>query len=526
MPSAPAPPPAVPAGSAGFGRDCRRGSDCSDFSEDHRSKFQHPEGMAVACQYGQKCFRRNLEHLKQYVHPGDRNYRLGMVQFPMRKGVRLTAEFPTLRDLFNYCDPDESGNISKEEFQDAWEHLCGLPKEVFSIEAGNTLAEKAGSCNAAWNAAAGEDKSHLTFAQFAKWASDAKINLPVGIDLGDGADRLCRFQYAGGRRCPCANFEAGEHPTMCACGHKSSAHMSDVALMSLEEQEVLNRLKRRQMGRARTSECILVAPERKPGFSMVTNKDVLASLQRLLSESHKATDNWTRDRGCKLHGRNACSSGCIFANRAPVPTGYQLVRAERNRNPSLWQTYATTRAAIKQEIGLSAIPLEPYDPSSKMDVQNEEPLDSSINEWRLLHGTSLPACKGICGSNFRLKMAGSGATWKDAGETAGKPLYGYGVYLAECSTKADEYAETITGGLPIDEGCQAMLVCRVVGGLCRYVDTNEFDAESLRKDVLDGPYHSVFGDRVKKLGKPFREIVVHDNNQVFPEFILYYKRQF
>eukprot|EP00439_Symbiodinium_sp_Y106_P011072 s2229_g1.t1 len=134
------------------------------------------------------------------------------------------------------------------------------------------------------------------------------------------------------------------------------------------------------------------------------------------------------------------------------------------------------------------------------------------------------ASAGICASNFRLKMAGSGATWKEPGMGTGRPLYGYGVYCADSSTKADEYAEDIRGGLPSDEGCHAMLVCRVVGGLCRIVDP-------LRQDVLDGPYHSVLGDRVVKLKmlaaqevKPFREIVVHDNNQIFPEFILYYKR--
>jgi len=44
--------------------------------------------------------------------------------------------------------------------------------------------------------------------------------------------------------------------------------------------------------------------------------------------------------------------------------------------------------------------------------------------------------------------------------------------------------------------------------------------------VLDGPYHSVFGDRVTKLGKPYREIVVYERSQVFPEFILFYRRKF
>lgn len=509
--------PLPPTPSVGSSSACRHGVECTDFSEEHRRRFTHPEGILLACQYGANCYRKNLEHLKQFVHPGDRHYRMGLVHFPTRKGVRVKPAFPTLRDLFNYCDPDESGNISMEEFQDAWDHLCTLPHEIFGAEEGNTLG---GSAAEAWISAAGDERSHLTFAQFARWASDAKIKLPVGVDPADAkADRPCRFEY--GKRCPCANFKAQSH-TMCECGHKSSSHLSDVALMSLEEQEVLTKLKRRALGRSSTK---LFAPERKPGFSMVTNKEVLAVLQNLLTETHKATDNWTRDRGCALHGRHKCDTACIFKHRASVPTGFQLVRAERNRNAPLWHVYATTRSAIKQETQSGTGPsLQRFAPVSTFEVPLEEPLDPDVNEWRLLHGSGLEACKGICGSNFRLKLAGTGATWKTAGMESGQPLYGYGVYLAERSTKADEYAEAIHGGLPSDEGCYAMLVCRVVGGLCRVVDTNEFNADDLRKDILDGPYHSVLGDRVVKLGKPYREVVVHDNNQVFPEFILYYKR--
>jgi len=496
---------------------CRYGVECTDFGEEHRKRFTHPEGILMACQYGAGCYRKNLEHLKQFVHPGDRHYRMGMVHFPTRKGVRVKPQFPTLRDLFNYCDPDESGNISMEEFQDAWHHLCHLPPDIFGTE-GNTLE---GSPVEAWKSAAGDERSHLTFAQFARWASDVKIKLPVGVDPADAqALRPCRFEY--GKRCPCANFKAGASNHMCECGHKSCAHLSDVALMSLEEQEVLTKLKRRALGRASTK---LFAPERKPGFSMVTNKEVLAALQKILSDTHKATDNWTRDRGCALHGRHHCDTACIFKHRASVPTGFELTRAERNRNAPLWHVYATTRSAIKQETQSGTGPsLQRFSPLSAFEVPLEEPLDPEVNEWRLLHGSGWEACKGICGSNFRLKLAGTGATWKTPGMESGQPLYGYGVYLAERSTKADEYAEEIHGGLKSDEGCHTMLVCRVVGGLCRVVDTNEFDADDLRRDILDGPHHSVLGDRVVKLGKPYREVVVHDNNQIFPEFILYYKR--
>merc|ERR1711920_904741 len=185
----------------------------------------------------------------------------------------------------------------------------------------------------------------------------------------------------------------------------------------------------------------------------------------------------------------------------------------------------TTRAAIKQECSESSTSLDLFHPLSILHLDGVEPLDESINEYRLIHGTSsLTAVKSICASNFRMKMAGTGATWKDSGKAAGTPLYGFGVYLAENITKADEYTEPIAEGLPTDVGCCAALVCRVVGGLCRLVDTNEFDPNELRTDIFDGPYHSVFGDRVAKLGKPYREIVVYNEAQIFPEYILYYKR--
>lgn len=499
---------------------CRSGVECLDFTEVHRKKFSHPEGVTLACQYGSKCYRKNLQHLKQFVHPGDRNYRLGMVHFPERKGVRVRPEFNTLRELFNYCDPDESGNISYEEFEGAWGFLQELPPEAGVLE---PLG-----CPQAWESATGEDKTHLTFVQFARFATEANIRLPVGIDLSEGADRPCRFQYAGGGRCPCANFEpGGAQPNMCKnCDHKCSLHLSDTAQMSFEEQEVLNRLRRRaalaSTGGSSLKIDKLAAPARRPGFTMVTDKEVLADLQQLLTETFKSTDNWTRDRGCRLHGRNACEVGCVMRNRAPVPTGFELLRAEKNRNAPLWQTFATTRAAVRQECCTPVF--EPFLPKSCLEVKGEEPLDPAINEWRLLHGSGLGALKSICGSNFRLKMAGTGATWKDSGAKAGNPLYGYGVYCAESSTKADEYSSIIEEGLPADIGCHTMLVCRVVGGLCRLVDTNEFDTEELRRDVFDGPFHSVLGDRVSKMGKPYREFVVYDCNQVFPEFLLYYKR--
>lgn len=447
---------------------------------------------------------------------------MGMVFFGKLKGVQQKPEFTTLRDLFNYCDPDESGNISMDEFRCSWDLLLALGPDV----CGSEDVFSGLSFDDAWSEAAGES-THLTFAMFARWCSSKKIALPLGVDISDEAKRVCRFQYAGGRRCTCAEFTPQEEtPNMCRCNHKSSVHMSDMALSSPEQQEYFKRFNRPTLVRKGTFH----DRAERPGFDMVTNKETLEDLRQILNVSHKEHDNWTRDRGCALHGRYSCDFTCTWGHKAPVPISYELVRAERNRNAHMSQTFAVSRAAIREECKVAAQKdpemFQLVEPESSREVRDTEPLDASSNEWRLLHGSSLENLKSICRANFRLKMAGTGATWKPDGGAVGSPLYGFGVYLAENSTKADEYSEPIQDSLPIDEGCHCMLVCRVVGGLCRVVDTNEFNTNELRENVFDGPYHSVFGNRRAKLGKPYNEMVVYDSAQVFPEFLLYYRRVF
>lgn len=507
---------------------CKWGAGCTNFEDDHRERYKHPEGITLACAYGSGCFRKNLDHLKHFVHPGDRNYRVGMVHFGTRQDrrtgrkVQLQPEFNTLRDIFNYFDPDESGNLSLEEFAQVYQLVCESPPGVFGgsnaeIEWAPEVEGDA-DIEELWTEAVGE-ATHMTFAVFVRWAEMKRLQLPVGVDVGDSAKRSCRFKY-GEKRCPCAGFvESDHHANLCVCGHKKSVHISDAAMMSVHEQETLHRLSACRRG---TMKLTRQALGRTPGFDMVTDRETLDALQNLMDATYKETDNWTRDRGCALHGRYGCDTACTWAHKAPVPLAFEVKRAERNRNAPLWATYATTRAAIREECQHEDF--EELRPMSSLEIPGTEELDPSINEWRLLHGAKLDAVKGICSNNFRLKLAGTGATWKEPGKGSGKPLYGYGVYLAESSTKSDEYAEVIQEGLPADLGCCAMLVCRVVGGLCRVVDTNEFDTEELRRDIFDGPFHTVFGDRVRKLGKPYREIVVYDNSQVFPEFIIYYER--
>lgn len=261
---------------------------------------------------------------------------------------------------------------------------------------------------------------------------------------------------------------------------------------------------------------------------------VVQQFQDFIDATHKEPpNNWTRDRGCLKHGVGDpnCSLSCACANKVSVPVGYKVVQVEMNLNPVLWAEYIKARALIVKEckannpsqpLRYADVPLETSAFSELGKECGAEPLSSGCNEWRLLHGTTRRACEGICESNFSVALAGSGATWKHAGEGKGMPLYGNGIYLAERITKADEYAKP--EGPNKDHFCA--LVCRVVGGRSRVVtkNLNPGDVGSLQQDVASGACHSVVADRVTVLNKPFKEVVLYNTEQVLPEFIITYRR--
>merc|ERR1711957_603644 len=121
-------------------------------------------------------------------------------------------------------------------------------------------------------------------------------------------------------------------------------------------------------------------------------------------------------------------------------------------------------------------PYETVEIREKPPVNTELIGASTCNEWHLFHGTNIGASRGISNTNFRLSLSGSGATWKEPGADKGSPLYGYGIYMAECVTKSDEYADVIPEEEE-DGGLHPMLVCRVLGGRRNVVLTNEIQKE-------------------------------------------------
>jgi hypothetical protein len=98
-------------------------------------------------------------------------------------------------------------------------------------------------------------------------------------------------------------------------------------------------------------------------------------------------------------------------------------------------------------------------------------------------------------------------------------MFGYGIYLAECVSKSDEYARDDNGGTY--PGLMALLLCRaLVGkGLVKQ------DAGDFIQEAKDQRCDCVVGDREAKVGT-YKEFIFFDERQVLPEYAVIYKRQY
>eukprot|EP00928_Gymnodinium_smaydae_P003838 TRINITY_DN11355_c0_g2_i1.p1 TRINITY_DN11355_c0_g2~~TRINITY_DN11355_c0_g2_i1.p1 ORF type:complete len:528 (-),score=126.58 TRINITY_DN11355_c0_g2_i1:147-1673(-) len=231
----------------------------------------------------------------------------------------------------------------------------------------------------------------------------------------------------------------------------------------------------------------------------VNDPNVRAKFQQLLDLTHRKV--YTRDR-----------------QGLPVPERLELVGVSAVTNDDLWADYMARRETVRQE--LLAEPLsvdelhevetgfgEAQPLAEEIAADFSEPLLREANEVFLFHGTSADKAAKITTGDFKINLAGSNAG----------TLYGRGVYFAENASKSDEYT------WPAADGNRTMLVCRVLLGRAHYVDTKETDARACEEACLRGRCHSVVGDR-KKCRGTFREFIIFDEEQAYPNYILTYRQ--
>lgn len=201
-----------------------------------------------------------------------------------------------------------------------------------------------------------------------------------------------------------------------------------------------------------------------------------------------------------------------------VPRNFKLVSAVRNENSKLWRKYVVKKAELQKERRTPGSIIADMQMHSDVvttkvwqKLESEVSglagsIDPEINEWYLFHGTSASASRNICSTDFKMRLAGS----------ATGTLYGKGSYLAESITKADEYSK-------LEEGVYTVLLCRVLGGNVLYTAERTPDATALTLACTEKDNDCIIGDR-KACSGTYREFVIFDTENVYPEYILKYKR--
>jgi len=463
------------------------------------------------CKFGVKCFQRNPVHIQDFVHPGDDCY------LAVCKSEGVEPEFVSIRKLFEWCDTTNTGKATRAEVAQIWSKL-----QVHADDKVPPLTDEL------WQLLDDDGNGHVNFSEFAELTTMFKVRLPLGLDdlfqsNQDADEQLC----CGVRDCPCKNFHTmrrrckygetcyqdgeehraafahagdddwdsagaaggrGGDKDMCTCKHKRKLHASS----------------RSGAGAVPFPKYWSVGEDSPEGeFQKILDVDaaMIPKFQELLKATY--SDVTTRDRA------NHSGNGDWR-----VPRHFKLVGAQRNENSKLWRKYCIKQAELQKEktLGEGMEGYKHYDvfkdveTSKAWESLDSDRLNTDINEWYLFHGTSSSAARNICSTDFKMRLAG----------TATGTLYGKGSYMAESITKADEYAK--------QEGdVFTVLLCRVLGGHVNYCDTRTPDADELTKSCTEGDFDCIIGDR-KKVSGTYREFVIFDTENVYPEYILTYKR--
>lgn len=225
----------------------------------------------------------------------------------------------------------------------------------------------------------------------------------------------------------------------------------------------------------------------KEGLHVVPDPSMMGEVQKLLTESWKV--KYTRDR--KL----ADGSGV-------VPSGCRVVNVLRVEHHATFEKLAKHKMAVRARRS-GHVKDFVATTSGKLNK-----LDKDINEIYLFHGTSPQAADSIARSDFRISKAGSSTG----------TMFGPGLYLAENSSKSDEYAKEGDG---VFVGQYAMLICRAVAGrVLTVTEPGDYSGK-----VQSQEYDSVCGDRLSAVGT-FREMVFFSEEAVYAEYIAIYVREY
>jgi len=210
----------------------------------------------------------------------------------------------------------------------------------------------------------------------------------------------------------------------------------------------------------------------------------------------------------------ARSSSCAN-QRARVPNSMELVKGLHLQSLRGWLAFTKRQKDMSTDLQNMENDELQHETSGYLTCKTAGFLDSfacPLDEvtrcaW-LFHGIDPSVADDLGNTDFSVDKSGV---------EEGK-LYGRGLYFTEWCGDVDERSSTSSGGL------HCMMLCRVALGNVLVEDELLPDVVGLVNKCIDGPYHSVIGDRSARCNGARREFVVYDKDQVYPEFLLWYRR--
>jgi len=170
------------------------------------------------------------------------------------------------------------------------------------------------------------------------------------------------------------------------------------------------------------------------------------------------------------------------------------------------QVFRSEHACLHHRLHATRVPIGDSFP---IKTTGDNPVNSQLvhGEGYLFHGTNPSSAMNILRTGFLTQHAG---------HTTGM-MYGSGIYVAECASKADEYSRDDGGNTY--PSLHAIIVNRCFVGNPLVVDSPGPHTETAKETG----HHCVCGDRESKVGT-YREFIFYNEHQVYPEYTIIYRR--
>jgi len=217
------------------------------------------------------------------------------------------------------------------------------------------------------------------------------------------------------------------------------------------------------------------------------------------------------------------------------PKFFFVTSIQRVQNFALWRSYCVTKQMIAEKFGTSIAKTEGSKHLAKYPIKAK--LSDAANEYWLFHGASAEILNILTTTGYDPRVASVDG------------MFGGGFYLAENSSKSNQYIPCPkckknavfhgTGCLCEDqENIElAMLVYRAALGDCHIAlkyDQTKYKGTSKSHPVRRPPtkpgsfetYDSILGESTENGGDTlkFREIVLYEGSQAYPEYLIKFKR--